>query len=515
MAARQGDTPRLSEPEYNLYYDTRLRVLRFSEFEEGDLVEIAYVLSETEEANETGPYNGGLVRLGRSIPVALMELELIGKQDSMPAWELNNIQGEPVAVETEDGGAALRWRWTDLEAVPRDVPAAPSLLVTPYLVYSNHPEWGDLADWYSRHVAPRVRVSEQVEETARRLVDGREDRLERIGRIYRFVTNEIEYVGLEFGEHRFRPFSADWVLHHRIGDCKDKAALLVALFDVIGVPARMVMIRTSDQGPVANKLAVLEIFNHAIVYLPEDDLWLDGTAAGHAVSPPPGMDQNAVVLVVDGPSSSLQTTPVAGGGLTALGYRITAAGDATVDIEVRSEDTGDAADRRRAQFAGSRDPQRFARWLRGQFPGVELVDEPTAGVHPSRDPTFIAVRGSVARAALQSSGGVPVFPGDLDWRASSIPGGTRYGPMAVGVQPDLEWTLEVDLGRPPRDLPESTTIETRFGTLRLEVNSTEKGYKVEGSLRFVAGLVEAEDVSELREFLVTVERHLSRDLETP
>lgn len=87
--------------------------------------------------------------------------------------------------------------------------------------------------------------------------------------------------------------------------------------------------------------------------------------------------------------------------------------------------------------------------------------------------------------------------------------------MAVGVQPDLEWTLDVDLGRPPRDLPESTTIETRFGTLRLEVNASEKGYKVEGSLRFVAGLVEAEDVSELREFLVTVERHLSRDLETP
>jgi hypothetical protein len=227
------------------------------------------------------------------------------------------------------------------------------------------------------------------------------------------------------------------------------------------------------------------------------------------------MDQNAVVLVVDGPSSAPRTTPVLGGGVSTLGYRISAAGDAMVDIEVRSEDTGDAADRRRVQFAGSRDPERFARWLRGQFPGVQLVDEPSAGVHPSRDPTFVVVRGSIASAALKSSGGVPVFPGELDWRASSIPGGTRYGPLVMEVQPDLEWTLEVDLGRPPRDLPESTTIETRFGTLRLEVSDNDTGYTVKGSLRFVAGLVEAEDVSELREFLVAVERHLSRDLESP
>ena len=40
VAARQGDTPRLSEPEFSLYYDTRLRVLRFSEVEDGDLIEI-------------------------------------------------------------------------------------------------------------------------------------------------------------------------------------------------------------------------------------------------------------------------------------------------------------------------------------------------------------------------------------------------------------------------------------------------------------------------------------------
>jgi tetratricopeptide (TPR) repeat protein len=515
IAARQGDTPRLSEPEFNLYYDTRLRVLRFSEFEDGDLLEIAYVLSETEEANETGPYNGGLLSLGRAIPVVTMEVELIGPRSSIPAWELVGREGEPVVEEQPGGDVSLRWQWRDLPAVPTDVPPAPPLLVSPYLVWSNHPEWGDLADWYGRHVAPRVRVSEQVEETARRLVEGREDRLERINRIYRFVTNEIKYVGLEFGEHRFRPFSADWVLHHRIGDCKDKAALLVALLDVIGVPARMVMIRTADKGPVGNQLAVLEIFNHAIAYLPEDDLWLDGTAAGHVVFPPPSMDQDAVAMVVDGPSSFLQTTPVVGAGLTSLRYRVANAVDDRVDIDVRSEDSGDSADMRRARFAGSRENERFARWFRGQFPGVQVVGDPVAQVFPSRDPTLIEVKGSISRSALASGGGIPVFPGELEWKASSVPGGERHGPLMIVVKPDLEWSLEVDLGRPPKDLPESSELETPFGDLRLDISGNDSGYRVEGFLHLAPGLLAADQVEGLRQFLITIERRLSRRLEAP
>ena len=515
IAARQGDTPRLSEPEFNLYYDTRLRVLRFSELEDGDIIEIAYVLTETEESNETGPYNGGLIRLGRDVPIALMELELAGPEELLPDWELVHLEGEPSLEEDSDGVHHLRWRWRDLLAVIPDVPPAPQLIVMPYLVYSNHPDWGDLADWYARHVAPRIRVSEQVRETAQQLVGGLDDRLERINRIYRFVTNEIRYVGLEFGEHRFRPFSADWVLHHRIGDCKDKAALLVALYDSIGVPARMVMVRTNDLGPVSNETAVLEIFNHAIAYLPEDNLWLDGTASGHAPYPPPTGDQNAVVLVVDGAQSRLQSTPAAGGGLARSRFSLSPGEEGAVKLVIRVDDTGEAADLRRARFAGSREDQRVSRWLQELFPGAQLTGKPKLQLRPGRDPTIMEIEGTVARSALESSGGIRVFPGSLEWAASMVPGGTRHGPLMVAVRPDLEWTLDVDLGRPPGSLPEAVDLDTPFGLLHVEMHAQAQGYRVEGLLHLEPGLVEAGDVLDLREFLVAVERHLERRLESP
>jgi hypothetical protein len=515
IGGRQSDTARLSEPEYNLYYDTRLRVLRFTDLEDGDLIEISYVLSETAEANETGPYEGGIIHLGHSVPAALTEVELSGPEGQLPRWELVNLTGEPTRDEDSDGTVHLSWSWRGLKPAPADQPPAPRELTMPYLVYSNHPEWGDLATWYERHTAPRVRSSQQVEELSQRLTEGVTDRMERIDRIYRFVTMDIEYVGLEFGEHRFRPFSADWVLNHRIGDCKDKATLLVALYRAIDIPARLVMVRTAERGVPANRLAVLENFNHAIAYLPEDDLWLDGTASGHAMFPPPTMVQGAQVLVVDGPESRPQITSSPGGGLARSRYRLSRGDDGVVELDVRTEDTGEAADRRRVQIAGSRDPRRIARWLQGQFPGADLVEDPELRLVPGQDPALVELRAEVSRSALLGAGGIRSFPGEVDWAAQLTPSSERVTPLLVPVRPDLEWQLEVDLGRPPQPLPEEVRLQSPHGQLALTYDAKATGYRVEGSFSLTPGMVQASEIGELRKFLLAVERHMERRLEVP
>jgi transglutaminase-like putative cysteine protease/thioredoxin-like negative regulator of GroEL len=514
-AARQGDTPRLAEPEYNLYYDTRLRVLDLPELADGDLIEVAYVRTETIESNETGPYDGGLLSIGRSVPTVLAEIALVGPAETMPAWELFNLEGEPEQTDLPSGQRRLAWSWRDLEPAPHDVPPAPPFARGRYLAFSSHPDWGELASWYARHVAPRVRGSRQIAELAERLTEGVDDRLERIARVYAWVTNEVDYVGLEFGEHRFRPFSADWVLTHGIGDCKDKAALLVALYEAIDIPARMVMVRTADLGPVVGSLALLEVFNHAIAYLPEDDLWLDGTAAGHALLPPPAIDQGATVLVVEGPGSRPRVTPVIGAGRSAMTVTLGPAGEAGVPLSLRLEDTGEAADRRRSRFAGSKDPRPFAAWLQGSFPGAELTAEPVRRLVPSSDPAIVELEAVVARAALIGRGGVATYPGELELASRVVPTGERSGPLLVELRPDIEWTLEVDLGRPPGDLPEPVTMTGEFGSLRLDIERLDTGYRVTGYFHLAPGLVPADRAAELRAFLLEVERLLARPLEAP
>ncbi|MCD4750094.1 MAG: DUF3857 domain-containing protein [Thermoanaerobaculales bacterium] len=515
VGARRRDSPRLSEPEFNIYYDTRLRILHFDDLEDGNLIELAYVLTETAEANETGAYEGNILRLGHSSPTLRTEVELSGSEEQMPAWELVLVQSEPERQVEPDGSRRLRWAFSDLPAIPDDLPKGPNLVFQPHLVYSNHPSWGDLAGWYSRHVAPRIRASRQVEETARRLIEGAENRNEKIARIYRFVTDKIRYVGLEFGEHRFRPFSADWVLSHRMGDCKDTAGLLVALFSSIGVPARMAMVRTSDLGPVSAEMALLEDFNHAIAYLPEDDLWLDGTAAGHDVFPPPGVDQNAWVLVIDGPRSKPRTSPVPGAGRYRSHYTLTLGEDERYELLVRTEDTGEAATIRRGRFGGSRNPTLFARWLQQKFPGAELVGEPQLVLAPGKKVAVMEVRAVIDRMAAHAGGGLKVYPGTFGLDEELTPSETRSSPLLLPVRPDLEWILEVHSGRPPQPLPDPVHLKTPYGELKIQTTAETDGFRVEGSFRLQPMLVPAAEAGQVRQFLVATRHALEKTLEIP
>ncbi len=515
VSARQNDGPRLAEPEFNLYYDTRLRRFDFAPLEDGDLVELSYILSETSEANETGPYRGGLITIGGDLPTHLEEVAMVSRDGVLPAWELAHLEAEPVRSDEPGGGVRLQWVWHELAAVPRDVPPAPRLTVQAYLTYSNHPTWGELADWYGRHVAPRIVASRQVEELAHRLTDGLPDRNAKIRAIYRYVTDEIRYVGLELGEHRFRPFSADWVLNHGIGDCKDKAGFLVSLLGAVDIPARMVLLRTADEGPVASKLAVLEDFNHAIAYLPEDTMWLDGTASGHDPTLPPGLDQGAWALVIEGRDSRPVTTPVVGAGVDRLDFSL-ARGDAgTVDVSVAVEATGDAASRRRGTLSGSQDPRRIARWLQDMFPSASIVGEPEITVRPGRDPVTLKVHATVPRAALLAGGGIPTYPGELDLVSRLAPGGERHGPLLITVEPRQEWSVTVDLGRPPTTRPEALELISDIGKLRLTVEPRATGWRLAGTFELTPGLLPANRAGELRDFLVRVERALARPLEVP
>jgi len=515
ISARRQDSPRLSEPELNIYYDTRLRVFSFDELRDGDLIEISTVVTEMAEANETGAYEGGIIHLGHGVPTLRAEIELSAPPEQLPTWELAHLEGLPETRDDPDGIVALKWTFHDLPGLPPDIPPAPQLTIRPHLVYSNHPDWGDLADWYGRHVASRIRPSRQIEEQAKRLTMGAKTRGEKIARIYAFVTNEIRYVGLEFGEHRYRPFSADWVLAHRMGDCKDTAGLLVSLFSSINIPACMVMVRISDLGPVTARTALLEDFNHAIAYLPEDDLWLDGTAAGHDAFPPPGADQNAWVLVIDGPESRPLTTPTPGAGFFNSSYVLTKKENGIFDLVMHTADTGEAATARRGRFGGSRNPLLISRWIQSQFPGAQIVGEPKLELKPGRTTAKIEVHASVERSTLISGGGLKTYPGEFKPGSGLMPTESRSTPLMIPVRPGLEWTIDFRPGPAPPVLLDPVAIDTKFGELTINIQRHTDGYKVTGKFRLKPGRVDPEDASAFRSFLVSSRRILERPLEIP
>ncbi len=166
------------------------------------------------------------------------------------------------------------------------------------------------------------------------------------------------------------------MLARRFGDCKDKAALMIALLREVGVPAELVLVRTRRGGHLDTEPASLAIFDHAIVYVPKLDRYLDGTAEFSGLTELPAQDQGVVVLRVGPRGSVLTQTPVLPSSDNHVERRwqvaLEASGDARVDEELIDPGPGGAQlaralpDRRRAQGSLR---ARLERSVPGRAPG--------------------------------------------------------------------------------------------------------------------------------------------------
>src|SRR4029079_1904765 len=134
-------------------------------------------------------------------------------------------------------------------------------------------------------------ADDEVRRTARGLVKRGMTDAERARAVYDFVVSSTRYVGLELGIHGYKPDKGTHVHARRFGDCKDKAALTIALLREVGAPAELVLVRTRRGGQLAPEPASLAIFDHAIVYVPKLDRYLDGTAEFSGLAELPAQDQ--------------------------------------------------------------------------------------------------------------------------------------------------------------------------------------------------------------------------------
>src|SRR4029078_8749307 len=118
-------------------------------------------------------------------------------------------------------------------------------------------------------------------------------KMHKVRAFYDWVTKNTRYVALEFGIYGYKPRRSVQTVSRGWGDCKDKAAVIVAMLHELGVPAPMVLVRTGLRGRFRSEVASLAPFDHAIAYVPELDLYLDGTAEFTGSSELPSLDPGA------------------------------------------------------------------------------------------------------------------------------------------------------------------------------------------------------------------------------
>jgi hypothetical protein len=139
---------------------------------------------------------------------------------------------------------------------------------------------------------------DQAPAIAAAIVKNAHTELERIRAIHQFVLRNTHYVALDFGIYSYQPYPVTQTYARRFGDCKDKASLMIALLREAGIDAQIVLVRTRRLGAVDPNAVSAAVFNHAVVYVPGYDLWLDGTAEYAGSRELPLEDQGAMALTV-------------------------------------------------------------------------------------------------------------------------------------------------------------------------------------------------------------------------
>ena len=272
---------------------------------------------------------------------------------SFPTLELIDRNFPPEGISREEskspaGSRRIVYTVSNLPELPSD-PSSPSALASlPQILVKGYFPDTDSLYRYHRPMLEVDTVIPGVAAIMSGILEGARSRDEIVGRVYRYVQQNVRYVAFEEGEAAYRPDTPAEVIRKRYGDCKGMSLLLATLLRRAGIDARVAAVGTSK---IPFRIAVcpsLSATNHMICLVPEGDgyLFLDPTneQISHRHIPAAILGKDAMLfipgsyLLVDIPTASPRPSE------DILTYRYGLASDALYGVASRrcSEDMAES-----------------------------------------------------------------------------------------------------------------------------------------------------------------------------
>jgi hypothetical protein len=214
-----------------------------------------------------------------------------------PGWEYKAVWVNHATVApTPAGNNQFQWTLSDLKAIRAEEEMPPLRALVASMIVALLPPgaasrpkgfitWRDQGLWYGDILRGRRDPSPEIKQKVAELTSSKPTQLGKISAVAKFTQNDIRYVAIKLGIGGWQPHAAADVYAHRYGDCKDKATLMGAMLQQLGVDSYHVVINT-DRGAVgADTPPQLGAFNHAIL----------------AIRLPPGLNDPSLVATIQHP----------------------------------------------------------------------------------------------------------------------------------------------------------------------------------------------------------------------
>jgi hypothetical protein len=193
------------------------------------------------------------------------------------------VTGNGASDKTEVAGG-IRRHLVDIPGAayrPEEPGAVSPFDREPYMAISTFHSYAELGVAYGKAALPQSKPTREINALADDITRGITDHRIQAAAIDAWVKKNIRYVAVYLSLGRVVPHDAATVLKNKFGDCKDKVTLMSALLAAKGIASEAVLINV---GPAYSlpEPPTLAVLNHAIIYLPEFDLYDDPTASVEA-----------------------------------------------------------------------------------------------------------------------------------------------------------------------------------------------------------------------------------------
>ncbi|MEL6987346.1 MAG: DUF3857 and transglutaminase domain-containing protein [Bacteroidota bacterium] len=256
-----------------------------------------------------------------------------------------NIDIEP-QKSTDKGKTILDWKIENKNAVRYEsyAPIRSSLL--PYVALSPSQFQlgkykGDMTSWenYGKFMYDlnkgRDVLSDQMKTTVQTIIKEATNDREKVDLIYQYLKDNMRYVSVQLGVGGWQTFDAMYVEENKYGDCKALTNFTKAMLKEAGIKSHVALINSGNRVAAADPNFTRPVFNHVILNVPDEDLWLECTSNSYP-SGYLGTDNfNKNVLLITEDGGKFTSTPKWSyqDNITESKTTITVALDGTAQIE--------------------------------------------------------------------------------------------------------------------------------------------------------------------------------------
>ena len=520
----------VADPSIQMYYDQKQIVIELPDLRVGDRVEYQFRRTQTHRESSAMAFFGDNLQLQTTFNRQWTRYIVIAPSD-FPIYFYRHAPGNagaPAKIKQKTVGDEVVSIFEEKD-VPRILSESqtPGLTdLVPVLFISSFSTWQQVADWFIDIAKPQWIADDMIRSEVARLTAGVKDRREIVRRIYGYVLRETRYVALEFGIHGHKPYPVPQVFQRKFGDCKDKASLLKVMLETAGIPTNFVLARTRQNGNIDAVQPSLYMFDHAIVYIPEFDLFLDGTAEFNGSTELPVMDQDAFVFIVDSDANyRLAKTPLTSSAdnadVTVTTFHVSESG---ITFSGDSQFRGFTAPMYRSRYAKQEGQsegentriqlERLKAEVAYTYSGSELISADFGDIDNIEKDIHIRYEAKTGYDDMIKVDGNQklLFPlmKQITLARQYTSGGTRQFPLLFAVPRQFDETAIVHLPEATEiAFPDPQHIDSPFGMLDLSFERTPEGFTTHVVVEFRKSRIEPEEYKDWQDFLQRIDNILN------